>query len=246
MQPESVLRAAVVIVSDRSARGERADAVGPVLVERLRADGYELGGARIVPDGADSVEAALRAEIAAGARLILTSGGTGIGPHDRTPEGTRQVLAHELPGIAEALRRTGAEHVPTAVLSRGLAGVADQPGTGGVLIVNLPGSPGGARDGIEVVLPVARHAIAQLDGGDHDPGHGAGHDGDRDSDAARHDRHVGGRAPVHGHAPRPEEADHRTGGDHPRGGEHPHAGDQPDAGGSMGEHPHAEDGSAAR
>jgi molybdenum cofactor synthesis domain-containing protein len=164
-------RAAVVIVSDRSARGERADGVGPVLAERLRAAGYDVAGVRIVPDGADPVEAALREEIATGARLVLTSGGTGIGPRDRTPEGTRPVLARELPGIAEAMRRAGAEHVPTAVLSRGLAGVADQPATGGALVVNLPGSRGGATEGLEVVLGIAGHAIAQLDGGDHEPGH---------------------------------------------------------------------------
>lgn len=205
------LTAAVVIVSDRSARGERADGVGPVLVERLRADGFELGDARIVPDGADPVEAALRAELASGARLILTSGGTGVGPRDRTPEGTRPVLARELPGIAEALRRAGAEHVPTAVLSRGIAGVADQPGTGGALIVNLPGSPGGARDGVEVVLGVARHTIAQLDGGDHDA-------------PADHEH---GRIDVNGHDH--DQTGARDGGDHPRAGEHPHADARPDA-----------------
>lgn len=172
MQPRSAHpRAAVVIVSDRSARGERADAVGPVLVERLRADGYEVEGVRIVPDGADSVEAALRAEIAQGARLVMTSGGTGIGPRDRTPEGTRPVLVRELPGIAEELRRAGAEHVPTAVLSRGLAGVAGQPGTGGAIVVNLPGSRGGATEGLDLVLGIARHAISQLDGGDHEHRH---------------------------------------------------------------------------
>ncbi|WP_127792722.1 molybdenum cofactor biosynthesis protein B [Agromyces sp. LHK192] len=159
--------AVVVIVSDRSSRGERADAVGPVLVERLRGGGFAVDEPRVVPDGAASVEAALRDAVAAGARLIVTSGGTGLGPRDRTPEGTAPVLARELPGIPEALRRTGAEHVPTAVLSRGIAGIADQPGTGGALVVNLPGSPGGASDGIDLLLRIAPHAIAQLDGGDH-------------------------------------------------------------------------------
>lgn len=190
MHPQlAPLRAAVVIVSDRSARGERADGVGPELLERLRSAGYAVDGVRVVPDGAAPVEAALREEVAAGARVVLTSGGTGIGPHDRTPEGTRPVLARELPGIAEALRRAGAEQVPTAVLSRGLAGIADQPGTGGALVVNLPGSPGGARDGVEVVLSIARHTISQLDGGDHDdaerrPGHTHGDA----ADAAGHER----------------------------------------------------------
>jgi len=167
MHPRTAPQAAVVIVSDRSARGERADAVGPALAERLRGEGYEVGAVSIVPDGAESVETALRAAVAAGARLVLTSGGTGIGPRDRTPEGTRPVLVRELPGVADDVRRSGAEHVPTSVLSRGVAGVADQPGTGGALIVNLPGSEDGAREGVERVLRVARHAIDQLDGGDH-------------------------------------------------------------------------------
>jgi len=167
MHPRTAPQAAVVIVSDRSARGERADTVGPALAERLRDEGYEVGAVSVVPDGAESVESALRAAVAAGARLVLTSGGTGIGPRDRTPEGTKPVLARELPGLADDVRRSGTERVPTSVLSRGLAGVADQHGTGGALVVNLPGSEGGARDGVERVLRVARHAIDQLDGGDH-------------------------------------------------------------------------------
>jgi molybdenum cofactor synthesis domain-containing protein len=196
MQPYSARsRAAVVIVSDRAAQGTRADAVGPVLVERLRSEGYDVDSARVVPDGAGSVEAALRGEIAAGARLVVTSGGTGLAPRDRTPEGTRPVLVREVPGIAEALRCRGAEHVPTAVLSRGIAGVAEQPGTGGALVVNLPGSPGGAAEGLEFVLGIAQHAIAQLDGGDHPPhAEHARHDerGGRD-EHGRHDEH-GGRS----------------------------------------------------
>ncbi|QAY74766.1 MogA/MoaB family molybdenum cofactor biosynthesis protein [Agromyces protaetiae] len=161
------MRAAVVIVSNRSARGERADTVGPTLVGRLRSAGFDVADPRVVPDGVDTVRRAIAAELAAGSRLIVTSGGTGIGPHDRTPEGTAPLLAHHLPGIAEALRREGMTRTPHAALSRGLAGVADQPGTGGALVVNLPGSPGGAADGIALVLELAPHAISQLDGGDH-------------------------------------------------------------------------------
>ncbi|MRG61153.1 MogA/MoaB family molybdenum cofactor biosynthesis protein [Agromyces sp. CFH 90414] len=161
------LRAAVVIVSDRSARGERADAVGPVLVERLRGAAFTVEDAAIVSDGVDTVGAAIGSAVAAGARLVVTSGGTGLGPRDHTPEGTAPLLEQQIPGIPEALRRAGAERVPTAVLSRGLAGIAAQPGTGGALVVNLPGSPGGASDGLELVLALAPHVIAQLDGGDH-------------------------------------------------------------------------------
>ncbi|MFE6997149.1 molybdenum cofactor biosynthesis protein B [Microbacterium sp. NPDC057659] len=157
-----MLQAAVITVSDRSAAGLRPDGSGPVAVEALRAAGFACDDARIVPDGADAVETALRAVIADGARLIVTSGGTGVAPRDATPEGTVRVLERELPGIPEELRRVGAAQKPVALLTRGLAGVAD-----GALIVNLPGSPGGVRDGMPVILSVAAHVIAQLDGSDH-------------------------------------------------------------------------------
>ncbi|UJP10143.1 MogA/MoaB family molybdenum cofactor biosynthesis protein [Microbacterium sp. KUDC0406] len=157
-----MLQAAVITVSDRSAAGLRPDGSGPVAVEALRAAGFACDDARIVPDGADAVEAALRAAIVDGARLIVTSGGTGVAPRDATPEGTARVLERELPGIPEELRSVGAAQKPVALLTRGLAGVA-----GGALIVNLPGSPGGVRDGMPVILSVAAHVIAQLDGSDH-------------------------------------------------------------------------------
>ncbi|REJ08705.1 MogA/MoaB family molybdenum cofactor biosynthesis protein [Microbacterium bovistercoris] len=157
-----MLQAAVITVSDRSAAGLRPDGSGPVAVEALRAAGFACDDARIVPDGADPVEAALREAVAAGARLIVTSGGTGVAPRDATPEGTARVIERELPGIPEELRRVGAAQKPVALLTRGLAGVA-----GGALIVNLPGSPGGVRDGMPVLLSVAAHVIAQLDGSDH-------------------------------------------------------------------------------
>ncbi|MFV0375634.1 MogA/MoaB family molybdenum cofactor biosynthesis protein [Microbacterium sp.] len=154
--------AAVITVSDRSAAGARPDGAGPVAVVALREAGFSCEAPVIVPDGEDSVATALRDAVAAGARVIVTTGGTGIGPRDRTPEGTGRVLDREIPGIAEELRRRGAQTVPAAVLSRGLAGIA-----GGALVVNLPGSPGAVADGMAVVAGLASHVIAQLDGGDH-------------------------------------------------------------------------------
>ena len=153
----------MIVVSDRSAAGVRPDESGPAAATRLLAFGFRPVNVTVVPDGAESVEGALRTALAAGARLILTSGGTGIGPRDRTPEGTRAVIDRELPGIAELLRRDGAWSVPTAVLSRAVAGVTD----GGALVVNLPGSPTGVVEGVDVLLPLVDHVLDQLAGGDH-------------------------------------------------------------------------------
>ena len=157
-------RAAVITVSDRSSTGGRDDASGPVAVAALRDAGFDCADAVVVPDGADSVERALVAEILAGAKLIVTSGGTGVSPRDETPEGTRRVVTREVPGIVEELRRRGAAEMPAGMLSRGVAGVADPHGA---LIVNLPGSPKGVASGMPVVLSVAQHALDQLGGSDH-------------------------------------------------------------------------------
>lgn len=157
-------RAAVITVSDRSAAGERSDQSGPLAVAALREAGFDCADPVVVPDGADSVERALQAEILAGVKLIVTTGGTGVGPRDETPEGTRRVLTREIPGIAEELRRRGAAEKPAGMLSRGVVGVADPHGA---LVANLPGSPKGVASGMPVLLSVAGHVLDQVGGGDH-------------------------------------------------------------------------------
>ena len=155
-------RAAVVTVSDRSSRGERPDASGPRLAGLLRELGLEVGEPLVVPDEVDAVQAALRSA-ASSYDLVVTTGGTGLSPRDVTPEATLPLLDRQVPGIAEALRQRSAAAVPTSVLSRGLVGTI-----GATLVVNLPGSTGGVRDGVAVLAPVLEHALAQLrGGGDH-------------------------------------------------------------------------------
>lgn len=153
--------ARVVTASNRAAAGVYADRGGPLIVEWLRQRGYETPDAVVVPDG-EPVGEALRAAVADGADVVITTGGTGISPTDATPQVTRAMLDYEVTGLADAIRAKGAPTVPTAVLSRGVAGVAAR-----TLVVNLPGSTGGVRDGLSVLDGVLDHAVDQLRGGDH-------------------------------------------------------------------------------
>ena len=156
-------RAMVLTASNRAAAGVYEDRSGKLLAEGLRRLGFDVQGPHVRPDDVAELEAVLRNAVDQGLDLVLTTGGTGLSPTDVTPEATRRVLEREAPGLADAVRRYGADNgVPTAVLSRGLAGTARR-----TLIVNLPGSTGGVKDALAVLGPLLPHVVSQLRGGGH-------------------------------------------------------------------------------
>lgn len=161
------MRAAVITCSNRSASGARPDDSGELLAGLLRDSGHDVVLQRVVPDALEPIRSAVHDAIGAGAAVVITNGGTGITPTDVTPEAVGPMLDRTIPGIAEAIRAASRDAVPTSALSRGVAGAI-----GGVLVVTLPGSPGGVRDGWAVLGPLIGHAVDQLSGGDHRAGGG--------------------------------------------------------------------------
>lgn len=161
-----MIRAGVITVSTKGARGERVDESGPALRDGLVAAGHEVVSQEVVPDDIERVATAIVAAARAGANVVLTSGGTGLSPNDLTPEATRRVIDREVPGIAEALRARALEVTPHGMLSRAVAGAL-----GSALVVNLPGSPKAARESLEVLLPILPHAVELLAGESGESGH---------------------------------------------------------------------------
>lgn len=167
LQPlDHEVRGAVITVSDRCASGDREDLSGPLAMRLLAEHGVLVEDVQVVPDGVDSVSQAIREAVAAGARVVLTTGGTGVTPRDLTPEGTAPVLETRLEGLEAQVRSYGLAKTPLAGLSRGLVGVTSRD-SAGALVVNAPGSRGGVKDTVAVIGPLVPHVLEQLGGGDH-------------------------------------------------------------------------------
>jgi molybdenum cofactor synthesis domain-containing protein len=162
------MKVAVITCSNRSAAGERPDDSGALAAQMLGEAGQDVVGTAIVPDDIARIRAAVRGALELGARFVVTTGGTGLTPTDVTPEAVGPMLEREIPGIAETLRAAARDRVPTSILSRGTAGTI-----GRSVVVTLPGSPGGVRDGLTLLLPIIDHLLDQIGGGDHRPGGGA-------------------------------------------------------------------------
>ncbi len=161
-------RACAITVSDRTSDGSREDTSGRLLVEVLTKAGFEVSGPVIVPDGVDTVARAVQDAVDESILLVITTGGTGIGPRDLTPEASKTLITRDMPGMAEMLRREGSKQTPYAAVSRGMVGVidySDRPG--GTLLVNLPGRPAGVQEGMAVLTPLLSHVLSQLRGYDH-------------------------------------------------------------------------------
>jgi len=160
MRREMGIKAVVITVSDRGARGQREDASGPAIARMLEAEGMEIVGRRIIPDEKEIIRQMLLEWCNGGdADLILTTGGTGVSPRDVTPDATREVIDREIPGMAEAMRHQSAAVTPHAMISRALVGIR-----GRTLIINLPGSPKGAMENLSVLIPALTHAIEKIKG----------------------------------------------------------------------------------
>jgi molybdopterin adenylyltransferase len=157
--PHNVSLAHVITISDGASHGKREDNSGPALVGILYANQFEVTGPEIVPDERDRIAAAITKAADGGSNLVITTGGTGLGPRDVTPQATASVIDYDVPGVTELMRRAGLESTPMAALSRGLAGVR-----GRTLVINVPGSPKGAVESLTAVMPVLEHALALLRG----------------------------------------------------------------------------------
>ena len=164
--PLSGVPGAVITISDRVAKGTRDDRSGPLAVEILSRYGVECPAPTVVPDEIEDIRSAVRSALASGARVIVTSGGTGVTPRDCTPEALAPLLECELPGIAEQIRQTGLAHTPLAGLSRGPVGVTGREADD-AFVIAAPGSTGGVRDSLAVAGPLIPHLLEQLGGGDH-------------------------------------------------------------------------------